>query len=200
MGSIIDRAFNRAYNEAVDCCNNGELRECAKKCNEILDDGASPRYHQMKLRILLGSILGDSYEAWRCFLQAESMWRIVRRWHPIGEDAAADEALEELRVALAELKEELEKEDQMEDAEEAIEDEKASNAHEDADALREVEAAMFNSSLQPPEVQIQVCVVCPSLRIFLTLFTGAIAAILLFLCLCICRRRAQSEEVPGPGK
>lgn len=52
-------------------------------------------------------MLGDWEEANECFIQAQSVWQIVRRWHPFGGDEAVDASLEELRVALERLNEAL---------------------------------------------------------------------------------------------
>jgi len=35
------------------------------------------------------------------------MWRIVRRWHPLGEDKVVDEAMAEIRRSLDELNDDL---------------------------------------------------------------------------------------------
>lgn len=104
MSSIIDKAFDRAYNEAADCYNNNELEKCVEKANELLDDGAAPRFHRMKAWILLAYVLGDWHEANDCFVKADSLWLIVRRWYRVGDDAGVDESLEELRLELDELK------------------------------------------------------------------------------------------------
>ncbi|GIZ44371.1 hypothetical protein CKM354_000756900 [Cercospora kikuchii] len=57
--------------------------------------------------ILLASVLGDREAANECLIKAQSVWRIVRRWHPVGEDEAVDASLKDLRVPLDKLKEAL---------------------------------------------------------------------------------------------
>jgi len=42
-----------------------------------------------------------------CRVKAETMWRIVRRWHPLGEDKVVDEAMAEIRRSLDELNDDL---------------------------------------------------------------------------------------------
>jgi hypothetical protein len=46
-------------------------------------------------------------EAWDCYLKAQAMWHIVRRWHRAGEDAETNSMLEELHGELGVLKEAL---------------------------------------------------------------------------------------------
>lgn len=119
MSSIIDRAFSRAYNEAAELYDNDELEKCVEKANELLADGAAPRYHRMKTWILLAYVLGDWNDANDCFVKAESLWQIVRRWHTVGEDAKVDRSLEDIQVALVELKEILEADKPPENSSEA---------------------------------------------------------------------------------
>ncbi|SMR61855.1 unnamed protein product [Zymoseptoria tritici ST99CH_1E4] len=57
----------------------------------------------MRALILLRNILGGWEEAKDCFVKAQALWRIIRRWQPVGQDAEADEALDELRVCLDQL-------------------------------------------------------------------------------------------------
>lgn len=103
-GSIINRAFALAYNEAAELYDTDQLEACIEKCNEILHDSAAPRYHRMKTWVLLNNVLGDWEEANECLVKAESMWRIVRRWNVVGKDAEVDASLDELRGYLDELK------------------------------------------------------------------------------------------------
>ncbi|SMR42730.1 unnamed protein product [Zymoseptoria tritici ST99CH_1E4] len=165
MSSIIDRAFTQAYNEVAEHYNNDELEECVRKGKEILDDDAAPRYHRIKTWILLGNVL-EWDEANACFLRAEAMWRLVRRWHRVGHDAQADEAIEELRISLDELKEALDVDRPLnDDPETAVEDAIATHdanveeerrlaPNDDEEELERVEAAMgFTSSSAPPKFE-----------------------------------------------
>jgi tetratricopeptide (TPR) repeat protein len=120
MSSIIDKAFTDAYNECAELYDNDELEKCIEKAQALLDYGAAPRYHRMKTWILLGNCLGDWDEAHDSYVEAETMWRIVRRWHRAGEDAKVDAAMEELRVSLEELKETLAKDKPAYDDDEEV--------------------------------------------------------------------------------
>jgi hypothetical protein len=102
-GSIIDRAFTDGLNEAGDLYNNDRLDECIDKTRALLADRAIPRYHRMKALILLASTLGDWEEANDCHVEAETMWRVVRRWHPEGEDLELDAYMKDLRESLDEV-------------------------------------------------------------------------------------------------
>jgi hypothetical protein len=120
MSSIIDKAFTDAYNECAELYDNEELEKCIEKAQALLDEGAAPRYHRMKTWILLGNCLGDWDEAHDSYVEALTMWQIVRRWHRAGEDAKVDATMEELRVSLEELKEALAKDKPAYDADEEV--------------------------------------------------------------------------------
>lgn len=124
MSAAIEEAFTEDYNTAVDLFDNNQLAECIEKIKTILQDDAAPRYHQMKSWILLGNVIDSWEDANDCFIRpvpikistsarwqlanalirAEAMWRIVRSGHSVGQYAAVDEALDELRGELDELK------------------------------------------------------------------------------------------------
>jgi hypothetical protein len=44
----------------------------------------------MKTLLLLAAVLDDWYQANECRQDADALWRIVRRWHPEGENEAID--------------------------------------------------------------------------------------------------------------
>ncbi|PPJ60805.1 hypothetical protein CBER1_02329 [Cercospora berteroae] len=110
MSAIIDRAFCDAYNEAAQLYDNDKLEECITKAKEILAEGACPRTLRIRTIILLGNTLGDLAEASECYVEAHTLWRIVRRWNPAGEDEKMDTAMAELKQELDDLKEALEEE------------------------------------------------------------------------------------------
>ena len=68
----------------------------------------------MKSLILLGLISGDWDDVNECFVQAEALWRIVRRWHPEGDDERVDSAMKEIRESLKDLDASLRDEDPFE--------------------------------------------------------------------------------------
>lgn len=118
----IDLAFNERYNEAHQCYGNHELDRCIEKCQELLEDPTNPRFHRMKTLVLLGSTLGEWYEANGCHVKADILLSIVRRWHPEGEDAGVGEAMQECRAEISELKAALKQDYRDEfDAEEEVE-------------------------------------------------------------------------------
>jgi hypothetical protein len=102
--SIIDKFFTDGVNEAGNLYNDDRLDECIEKTRNLLADGAIPRYHRMKALILLASTLGDWEEANDCHVEAETSWRVVRRWHPEGEDLELDKHMEHLRKSLDEVR------------------------------------------------------------------------------------------------
>jgi hypothetical protein len=73
----IDKAFTNGFNEAAELYDADRLVECEKMARELLAKPYIPRYHSMKTQILLGSIVGDWYEACDFRIAAETMWRIV---------------------------------------------------------------------------------------------------------------------------
>jgi hypothetical protein len=103
----IDIHFSEAFNRAAQKYQDNRLEECIEESRALLHCPALPRYFRISSLILLGSTLGDWPEAQKCYVLAESLWRITRRWHPEGEDEVIDESLEELREGLVELREAL---------------------------------------------------------------------------------------------
>lgn len=139
--SLIDRQFTDAYNQIHELYDNDELDECIEQAQQLLQDPAIPRYHRMKTYILLVSTIGEWTEANGYRSQAETLWRIVRRWHPEGEDAKVDAAMQELRTALDALKNELEVEQPEDyDPEEDVEAELAAHDERVAEEVALAEA------------------------------------------------------------
>jgi hypothetical protein len=98
MTSIIDEQFTKALNAAYNLYHDDRLQECQKAASDLLGDDAIPRYHRMKVLILLASILGDWEDANECRVDAWALYNLVRRWHPVGNNLTADEALDEILV------------------------------------------------------------------------------------------------------
>jgi hypothetical protein len=73
------------------------------KTRALLADRTIPRFHRMKALILLASTLGDWEEANDCHVEAETMWRMTRRWLPVGNDLELDEFMADLRESLDEV-------------------------------------------------------------------------------------------------
>jgi hypothetical protein len=96
----INKAFTDAVNEAGDLYENDRLDECIEKTRALLAVPAVPRYHRMKALILLASVVHDWEEASDCHVAVESLWRVVRRWHPEGEDAELDAFMKDLRDSI----------------------------------------------------------------------------------------------------
>ncbi|WPB02326.1 uncharacterized protein RHO25_006960 [Cercospora beticola] len=106
-------------------------------------------------------------EANECFIEAQSVWQIVWRYHPVGEDEAVDASLEELRASLDKLKEALAADkptvpdpdtavvdqDTVRDA--AVDEEKASNEHVN-------ETALFMVQTPPPECSLRIEIPAPT--------------------------------------
>jgi hypothetical protein len=101
--SIIDEAFTNGFNEANDLYNEGILDRCIEKSYALLNDPAIPIFHRIKTLILLASTLGDWNDANEHRIEAETLWRAVRRWHPQGRDTIVDEHMTEIRGTLDEL-------------------------------------------------------------------------------------------------
>jgi hypothetical protein len=58
MTSIIDKQFTKALNAAYKLYHEDRLLECQKAALDLLEDYTMPRYHRMKVLMLLASILG----------------------------------------------------------------------------------------------------------------------------------------------
>ena len=74
------------YNEAAKFYDDDERLECIETTKKILADGTCPRYHHIRALILLGGTLDDWEEANECYIQADLLWCIVRRWQPKDQD------------------------------------------------------------------------------------------------------------------
>jgi hypothetical protein len=108
--SIIDEQFTDGFNEANACYKADKLFECIDLCYKLLDEPNIPRYHKMKTLVLLGATVGDWDEAYDCLVAAESLWKIVRRWHPEGKNATLDTGMAEIRESIEELNQALKEE------------------------------------------------------------------------------------------
>ncbi|KAJ4320870.1 hypothetical protein N0V94_003168 [Neodidymelliopsis sp. IMI 364377] len=64
----------------------------------------------MKTLTLLGATVGDWHEAHDYLLEAEALWKLVRRWHPAGRDKDVDEFMAEICGSLDKLCEALKEE------------------------------------------------------------------------------------------
>jgi hypothetical protein len=103
MTSVIDKQFTKALNAAYKLYHEDRLLECQKAALDLLEDYAMPRYHRIKVLMLLATILGDWEEANQCRIDAWALYRLVRRWHTVGNDLIADEALDQILVHLGEV-------------------------------------------------------------------------------------------------
>jgi hypothetical protein len=59
--SVIDRAFNEAFNELSKYYEDYELDTCVEEARELLQNGALPRYHRIRTLVLLGSAVEYGY-------------------------------------------------------------------------------------------------------------------------------------------
>jgi hypothetical protein len=98
--SAIDRAFTEGLNETYRIYNMKRFEEYVAKIRELLDDYAIPRYHRIKALIMLGAILSDPKEVNQCLVDAEFVWKVVRRGNPKSRDAVVDRHMTEIRQAL----------------------------------------------------------------------------------------------------
>lgn len=105
--SLSGKEYTEAINELVDLYNTDQLDECLSEAHKLLEDPAMPRYHRIKTLILLANMVETWTEADYLRMQAETLYQLVRRWHPVGEDSVLDEGMEELRKLLNDLNEAL---------------------------------------------------------------------------------------------
>jgi hypothetical protein len=140
MTSIIHEQFTKALNAAFKLYHEDRLIECQEAALDLLEDYAMPRYHRIKVLMLLASILGDWEEADQCRIDAWALYRLVRRWHTVGNDLIADEALDEILVQLREvdsaLEEDAPEEWRLAEVQESVEI-VIPNAEDDIEATRE---------------------------------------------------------------
>lgn len=95
----------------------------------------------MKAPLLLGNPIGEWEEANEACMQADALWRVVRRSQNADGDDDVDNALDELRKGIDELKEILKAERLEHDTEDEVEDMIAEydGSVEDSKALQEAE-------------------------------------------------------------
>jgi hypothetical protein len=103
MTKRIDKAFTDRLSKAYRLYNEGRMVECHKEALGLLGYGEIPRYHRMKIFILLGAVLGDWNEANRCRFDAWALYEITRRSHRSGKDPAADKFLDQVRTEIDDL-------------------------------------------------------------------------------------------------
>lgn len=73
-----------AFEEAATLQDQDRLEECIEKAEALLADDGIPRYFRIKTMLLLASTVGDWLEVYQHWENAESLWRVVRVWHPVG--------------------------------------------------------------------------------------------------------------------
>lgn len=98
----VAQAFTKDYNKAEDFFEKDELEACIEECQELLEKPDCPCYYRIKTLILLGSSIDDLSEVGECNQEASRLWALARDVHSRN-DAAANEALEELKESLDSL-------------------------------------------------------------------------------------------------
>lgn len=74
----IDRQFSIRFNAATQLYKEDKLDQCIEAMRELLAEPTIPIFHRIKC-LSLGGTLGDWEEAYSCYLQAETLWRVTRR-------------------------------------------------------------------------------------------------------------------------
>ncbi|KAI4647821.1 hypothetical protein J4E93_004232 [Alternaria ventricosa] len=160
--SDIDESFTKALNEAGELYNDDRLDECIEKTRALLANDAIPRYHRMKALLLLASTLGDWLDASNCHTEAESLWRVTRRWHPEGEDAELDKYMDDVREHLDEVGADLARTDpDAYDFDDDVDDRIA--AHEEH--VKDATAAMKTLELPDDEMEVEPLVGVPATEV-----------------------------------
>nr|OQO25953.1 hypothetical protein B0A51_06277 [Rachicladosporium sp. CCFEE 5018] len=105
-GNGLSQNYNERYNDLHALYEEGgdKLQACEDGARDLLDDKNLPRLHQIKTLLLLASIVAHVSEAWDMRQEAETLWRIERRVHPEGQEAELDSILDELSLALQQIK------------------------------------------------------------------------------------------------
>ena len=162
--SDIDKSFTKALNEAGELYNNDRLDECIEQTRALLADDSIPRYHRMKALLLLASTLGDWDDANNCHAEAETLWRVVRRWNPEGEDAVLDTYMDDVREHIDEVRADLERtepDDNDNDFEDDVDDDGA--AHEEQ--VNDATAAMATLELPDDEMEVDPPAGVPAIEV-----------------------------------
>lgn len=95
----IDIRFTRAFNSAKALHDDDLLDECVANARELLEDPAIPHYHPMKTLLLLGSALEVLNEAFHCWEESDALWKLIRSWHPEGQNSDVDKVMAEVRTS-----------------------------------------------------------------------------------------------------
>jgi hypothetical protein len=102
-----DRQFTHQLEAAIKLYNSTSLEECEQVAKKLVKHYAIPLYHRTKALCILASIVEDDDEAESYYLEAEALWRMVRRASDNGQIENVDKSLDEIRGELDELKREL---------------------------------------------------------------------------------------------
>ncbi|OQN96824.1 hypothetical protein B0A48_17384 [Cryoendolithus antarcticus] len=103
----ISLSFTRAYNDLYALYEADQLDECLEGAENLLREPALPRYHTIKVQLLIASMLPDVDEAWSMHAQAEMLWQVVRMGNPQGQDAEIDATMADLWETVEAIKREL---------------------------------------------------------------------------------------------
>ncbi|KAK5727096.1 hypothetical protein LTR15_002988 [Elasticomyces elasticus] len=109
--SAVGPDFDEEYNEARGLFDNDDLVGAIDKAQNLLDDSTLPRYHRIKLLLLLSASVSDWHEVDTLLEEARTLWRLARRCIGANTSADAEHVLAVLRESLDTLQAQHEAED-----------------------------------------------------------------------------------------
>jgi mRNA-degrading endonuclease YafQ of YafQ-DinJ toxin-antitoxin module len=84
----VDRQFDKSFSAAAELYRTDKYEECVETLRALLANPAIPRYHRITV--------GDWQEVYSCYVDAEIIWRITKRWHLNEKDPDVIESLDGL--------------------------------------------------------------------------------------------------------
>ncbi|KAK3634021.1 hypothetical protein LTR56_015489 [Elasticomyces elasticus] len=99
-------SFDRRYNEIFDLYEAGDQNDrVLEEADKMLHDSWLPRYHRIKLYLLIAAVLDDWEECGKLIDKSEMLWRMARSVIPPGTSQDSEEALAELRESIDSVRE-----------------------------------------------------------------------------------------------
>ncbi|KAK5167092.1 uncharacterized protein LTR77_007822 [Saxophila tyrrhenica] len=100
---LVFESYDRGYNEARARFDADDLDSAVALAQNMLDDSSLPRYHRIKLLLLMSAAVDDWEEVASMLDDAHRLWTMTRMFHREGENEEADTLLTDLRQSLDSL-------------------------------------------------------------------------------------------------
>ncbi|KAK4949300.1 hypothetical protein LTR10_011917 [Elasticomyces elasticus] len=100
----VSDSFDKRYNKIFDLYEAGDNDKVLEEADNMFHDSGLPRYHRIKLYLLIAAVLDDWEECGKLIERSETLWKMARSFIPPGASQGSEEALAELRESIDSVK------------------------------------------------------------------------------------------------